>query len=222
MHEEKYNKKQVDNFLKQLCSDYCEGQYLNSLDSGILLEILALSKKFSNISEHGTHYTFKVENYRIANGRKVKMIWACRGKHCMPIPKSQLLSNIWPPKKKQSKEQIHIAQVKQAARGAIGFQISRFRESIELPITCPLTLKKLTNWSSIHIDHIEPFSKLLEEWLDFHDLNPYDIALEGPKTAKTFKDKSLLKSWSDFHQTHARLQAVHSKANLRKGAKTLT
>lgn len=216
-----FTKSQVNKFISDVTKDKYEiGDYLDSTDTSITLEILALSSKFSNITANKDYYKFKVDNYRIASGRKVRMLWACHGKHCMPIPKSQLMSSIWPPKKKQTKEQIHLAQFKQAARQIIGRQIKKFREGIELPISCPISKKKLSNWSSIHIDHIEPFSKLLEEWLDLNNLNPYEIALVGPATNKNFKDESLIRSWYEFHEKRAQLQAVYSKANLSKGAKT--
>ena len=215
------SKKQAEEFISALTKKYRVGRSIKDLDLDLLKLILSLSPKYKNIYERIDEYCFKVDNYSITNGRKVKMIFACLAnnqKVCMPISKSQLINSIWPPKKKNT-ESLHLAAVKSAARLIINPQIQKFRESVELPTRCALTQKKLTNWTDIHIDHIEPFSILFSQWLDLNNLNPYEIALRGPKNSKTFADEGLIKSWYDFHQTNASLQAVHKTANLKKGAR---
>lgn len=214
-------KKQAEEFISSITKKYRVGRSIKNLDLDLLKLILSLSPKYRNIFEKVDEYCFKIDNYSIATGRKVKMIFACLAKNpnvCLPISKSKLISSIWPPKKKKA-DDLHLAAVKSAARLIITPQIKKFRESVELPTRCALTQKKLTNWTNIHIDHIEPFSILFSQWLDINNLNPYDIALCGAQTAKTFVDEGLIKSWYDFHQTHASLQAVHKTANLKKGAR---
>jgi hypothetical protein len=97
-------------------------------------------------------------------------------------------------------------------------QIDNFRSEVELPATCPLTGKilKTTNGKTVHVDHVYPFSRLVEEWLIAEDLNFEAIDLDR---AGEFKDRSLAQKWYAFHKTMANLQLVDKTANLKKGNK---
>jgi hypothetical protein len=97
-------------------------------------------------------------------------------------------------------------------------QIDSFRSEVELPATCPLTGKtlKTTNGKTVHVDHIYPFSKLVEEWLIAEDLNFEAIDLDR---SGEFKDRYLAQKWYAFHKTMANLQLVDKTANLKKGNK---
>lgn len=214
-----FTKASFEEWLSKLLKKTQCGTVLSAYYANILFELLKNSTSYPNIKP--PHHYFKVDNYTIAGGRRVKMIFACAGNATMPLPKSKLINAIWPPKskKKPNQAQTHLAQFKGAARYIITQQISEYRDSIELPIKCPLSLKNLRTWKEIHVDHKYPFINLLEEWLEFYDLNPQEIKLVGPPSAKTFADESLSRSWYDWHKEKAVLQAVHSKANLKKGRK---
>lgn len=198
--------------LKEIFVKYRAGQFLDHYDCELLKLILENSCNFRNIYNQIDKYKFKIDCYKIANGRSIKMIWACLNGQCIPLPKGKLLAKK-PPKYN------HLAAVKSAARLIIEPQIKLYRQFIELPIICPLSGKKLTNWSQIHIDHKIPFSILFENWCDDCNIDPSAITLSGPRTAKKFSDKSLEKRWFDYHLNTAELQAVYKKSNLRKGAK---
>lgn len=82
---------------------------------------------------------------------------------------------------------------------------------------CPLTGKTL--FGATHVDHKEPFSKLVEQWAEQCLVNLCKQKLAGRGQTKIFADGNLNESWQEWHRQHAVLQIVTAKANLSKGAK---
>lgn len=111
-----------------------------------------------------------------------------------------------------------------AMRQIIDPQISEFRKSVNRQlkrgraIRCPLS-KICISAGEWHVDHIYPFTNLVEEWCreEGVDLERIDVSCRGVKCK--FKDSTLAESWWDYHITHARLQALSAEENLKKGKK---
>lgn len=209
----------VEKNLSKIIKKYGIREKLDNSDANYIFSLLEKSNSLCYIIP--SHYYLYTDLCKIKDFRKVKMIFATDGNRKIPISKSRLLADLFPPKFKQSPEDIHLAAVKRAARNIIEIQIKMFRDCIELPIDCPLSQKKLTNWKLIHVDHREPFIDLFNDWLEKNDINPQEIKLSGPQNKKTFKDENLRKSWYEYHLETANLQCVYSKANLKKSNKIL-
>ncbi len=163
-----------------------------------------------------THNLY-VDFYKI-NRRYVRMLFARR--KCdntnIPLSKKKIMLAVFPPKKIESKDEKHLRDFKQAARELITEQIVEYRHSVSLPVTCPISKKLLTNWSMIHIDHVYPFSLLLDNWLEKTNLRPQDIKLKGSANNKTFADVSLCDSWQNYHREFGLLQCLSKIENLKK------
>jgi hypothetical protein len=83
-------------------------------------------------------------------------------------------------------------------------------------LLCPLTKKRLTSRS--HVDHIIPFIRIADNWLESSGLTSYgDIKLVRGQLSG-----GILKSWQDFHLVNAKLQLVSASANIKKGASGYT
>lgn len=219
---EKQSKKVTEQILKEIIKSTRLNCKMNDENTKRFINILKHSSAYGNIYLNADKYFFKVANYTIANGKRVRMIFACLkyNEQCMPISKTKLLDSIYGKKKKTEQQKIasYISDVKAAARNEIDYQIREYRETVELPIRCPLSGRKLTNWSNIHVDHKDPFIDLFMDWLDMLGINPIDIVLDGPATNRRFRSEELKQSWRNYHNDNAILQAVSRKANLRKGA----
>ena len=162
-----------------------------------------------------------LRNIDIAGGRKVKMISLERGSTKQPVPKQKLIDAIYPPKKistSATPEEKHFNMVKSAMRLAITYQLKAYRDSVNLPITCSLTGKKIRPGMLTDTDHIGmPFSEIADRFVSSKLLKYTDIALKGPPTGKVFTDATLWQEWVHFHLAHARYALVCASANRSKG-----
>lgn len=138
------------------------------------------------------------------------------------LGKGKIVSELFPsaavPEYKRNKKDALTAM-----RQIISPQISEFRKSVNRqikrkPIKCPISGDFISagEW---HVDHVYPFTNLVEEWCreEGVDLERIDVSCRGVKCI--FKDATLAESWWDYHMTHARLQALSAKENLKKGKK---
>ena len=163
-----------------------------------------------------------LRNIEIAGGRKVKLISLERGSSRQPIPKAKLVDFLYPPKKMActaTVEEAHYNKVKGAMRLAVTYQLRAFRDTIQLPIICSLTGKKIRPGSRTDVDHIgTTFSELADSFVQMKGLKYTDIVLKGPPTAKTFKDGVLWQEWTQYHLEKARYALVCASANRSKGS----
>jgi hypothetical protein len=163
-----------------------------------------------------------IRNQDIASGRKVKMITLERGGSRQPVSKSKLIDTLYPAKRiatSSSPEEKHYNSVKSAMRGGISSQLRDFRSSVELPVVCYLTGKKIRPGMKVDVDHVGiSFSELADNFLANKSLKYSEVSLEGPPTAKRFRDKELWNEWRDFHEEFARLALACASANRSKGS----
>jgi len=163
-----------------------------------------------------------LRNIDIAGGRKVKMISLERSGTKQPIPKAKLVDFLYPPKKMActaTVEEAHYNKVKGAMRNAVHYQLKAFRDTIQLPIICSLTGKKIRPGSRTDVDHIgTTFSELADSFVQMKGLKYTDIVLKGPPTAKIFKDEVLWQEWTQYHLQKARYALVCASANRSKGS----
>jgi hypothetical protein len=163
-----------------------------------------------------------LRNIDIAGGRKVKMISLERGPSRQPIPKAKLVDFLYPPKKMActaTVEEAHYNKVKGAMRLAVTYQLKAFRDTIQLPIICSLTGKKIRPGQKSDVDHIgTTFSELADSFVQMKGLKYTDIVLKGPPTAKVFKDEVLWQEWVQYHLEKARYALVCASANRSKGS----
>lgn len=163
-----------------------------------------------------------LRNIDTAGGRKVKMLSLERGATKQPVPKAKLVDFLYPPKKMActaTVEEAHYNKVKSAMRGAIHYQLKAYRDSVSLPTVCSLTGKKIRIGMKTDIDHIGmTFSEIADGFISAKGLTYADIILQGPPTAKVFKDQQLWQEWVAYHLEHARYALVCASANRSKGA----
>ena len=163
-----------------------------------------------------------LRNIDIAGGRKVKMISLERGGTKQPVPKNKLLDTLYPPKKMActaTVEESHYNKCKSAMRNAIHYQLKAYRDSVNLPIICSLTGKKIRPGQRTDVDHIgTTFSEIADSFIAMKGLKYTDIVLKGPPTAKAFKDDILWQEWTHYHLAKARYALVCASANRSKGS----
>lgn len=214
------NKNQFSIKWKSLCDYYDVDSIIGQEDLQWLFSTLSMTKTYKKISPN-THY-ITLKYFKIKNFSRVKMFHAIslfQDGVEIPIAKTKVINQLYPPKK--IKKSNHVNDVKSASRNVVQPQIKEFRKQVKLPIICPLSGIKLTNWKDIHIDHSYPFILMFNEWMDINELKFDDIQLKGYRNSKTFKLKNFEESWYDYHEKNSILQAVHKKANMSKGCKIL-
>jgi hypothetical protein len=174
--------------------------------------------KLANDPEVSVH----LRNVDIAGGRKVKMVSLERGPSRQPVPKAKLLDTLYPPKKMActaTPEEVHYNKCKSAMRLAIHYQLKAYRDSVNLPIVCSLTGRKIRLGVVTDVDHISTtFSELADRFIESKGLKYSDIVLKGPPTGKVFKDEILWQEWIQYHLQTARYALVCASANRSKGS----
>ena len=135
-----------------------------------------------------------------------------------------ILNNFLPVTKKQafkSSKKNPKAEIYRAMRNDISHQILRFRGSTTFPVTCYLSGETLTSWSEVDIDHVYPFSRLVQDWMKENGLDFPDIKIKGRANARTMADEIHKKSWQEYHFLHANLKCTSKSENRRKGKKII-
>jgi len=163
-----------------------------------------------------------LRNIETAGNRKIKMISLERGTSRQPVPKAKLVDELYPVKRiatSATPEEKHYNSVKASMRNGVFYQLKAYRDTIELPIICSITGKKIRPGMRTDVDHIGmPFSEIADKFIESRGLKYTDIVLKGPPTGKVFKDSELWSQWVSYHLEHARFSLVCASDNRSKGA----
>jgi hypothetical protein len=186
-----------------------------------ILRCCRLTERWAKLS-NDPDVVIYLRNIETAGTRKVKMISLERGTSRQPVPKAKLVNELYPVKKiatTATPEEKHYNSVKSAMRNGIFYQLKSYRDSVNLPIICSLTGKKIRPGMRTDVDHIGmPFSEIADKFVEAKGIKYTDIVLKGPPTAKVFKDEVLWQEWVAFHLQHARYSLVCASANRSKGS----
>jgi hypothetical protein len=215
------NKTQFSEKLSRIIKNFRVNSKLVGEPKDFVLRACRLSSKYEKLANDPNVVVY-LRNIEIAAGRKVKMIVLERKGSQQPIPKQKLVDFLYPPRKMActaTPEEAHYNRVKSSMRLAVTYQLRAFRDSVNLPIVCSLTGKKIRLGVLTDVDHISTtFSELADRFIESKGLKYTDIVLKGPPTGKVFKDEILWQEWTQYHLQHARYALVCASANRSKGA----
>ena len=214
-------KKEFTEKLTRIISNHRASSKLVGEPAEFVLRACRLTEQWGKLASDPEVIVY-LRNIDIAGGRKVKMISLERGGTKQPVPKAKLLDTLYPPKKMActaTVEESHYNKVKSSMRLAIHYQLKSYRDSVNLPIICSLTGKKIRPGQRTDVDHIgSTFSEIADSFVEMKGLKYTDIVLKGPPTAKVFKDEVLWQEWNLYHLAKARYALVCASANRSKGA----
>lgn len=100
-------------------------------------------------------------------------------------------------------------------RRAIIEQINEFKETNSMPDKCAICHVELTP-DNVEIDHVIPFSVLVDEWIKQNKVDIDTIEYEQVKGVRMIKDKELINDWVVYHKTHAKLEFICNECNVKK------
>ena len=187
-----------------------------------VLTACRLTTRFSEVANR-PDVELRLENRKVGP-RKVKMLVMREGGKDYPIPKNQLVDQLYPAKKiatSASPEKKHALLVRSTMRRLVDNQLRSYKKNLEYPLTCFQTGKIIRRGTKFHIDHIlKPFVQLADEFVAGHKLTYCDIDIIGPPNLKRFRDGTLQKAWQLYHEQHARLAPSLAKANMSAGSGT--
>lgn len=213
-------KKDYESQLRRILDNHRVNSRLIGSPLEFVLRSCRLTEIWSKLSNDPEVLVY-VRNQEIAGGRKVKMISLERGGSRQPVSKSKLIDILYPAKKiatSATPEEKHFNAVKAAMRGGVSNQLQDFRKSKKLPVMCYLTGKMIRPGMKIDVDHVgASFSEIADSFIKENSLRYTDVGLEGPPTAKRFRDKNLWENWVSYHKDFARLALACSSANRSKG-----
>lgn len=209
------NKTQFSTKWSQITKKYRCGSKILGSDRELIINSCLQTNTYKT-NARKTDVKVVVRMIPIANQRKVRMICLESPGVRQPISKSKIIEMLYPTKKR--KESRYLDEVRTAMRNLIAYQLSEFRQSLTFPRTCPVSLLTIKKQNKFDVDHYgKPFVQIADEFIVWKEIAYDDIKIEGPPTAKVFKDKKLEEDWKLFHKENANLQAVLPKYNRSKG-----
>lgn len=213
-------KGEFSDVLSTIISNHRIGAKLIGKPRDTVLTACRLTSRFSEVANR-PDVELRLENCKVGP-RKVKMLVMKQGGKDYPVPKGQLIDQLFPPKKiatSASPEKKHALLVRGCMRRLVDQQLRNYRKGLKYPCECSKTGKLIRLGTKMHIDHIgKPFIQLADEFVAGHHLTYCDIEVYGPPNMKSFRNKGLQTGWQEFHRTHARLAPCLAKANMSAGA----
>lgn len=215
------NKSEFGQKIGRIITNHRAGSKIIGEARDFVLRACRLTERWSKLANDPETLVY-LRNLEIAGGRKVKMLSLERLGTQQPVPKAQLISALYPPKKTATTatpEQKHFNSVRFAMRFAIAPQLKAFRDWVDDQVVCALTGKKIRPGMRTDVDHVGmTFSEIADCFLSEKGLKYTDITLKGPPTAKVFTDGGLWGEWQEYHQKKARYSLVCASANRSKGS----
>ena len=215
------NKTEFSEKLSRIIKNFRANSKLIGEPKEFVLRCCKLTERWSKLANDPEVIVY-LRNIDTAGGRKVKVISLERGATRQPVPKAKLVDELYPVKRiatSATPEEKHYGAVKGAMRGGIYYQLKAYRDSVNLPIICCITGKKVLPGMKTDVDHVGmTFSEIADRFLESKGLKYTDIVLKGPPTAKVFKDNELWQSWVYYHLEHARFALTLASGNRSKGA----
>ena len=179
-----------------------------------------LTDRFSEVANR-PDTELRIENCKVGP-RKVKMLVMRQGGKDYPVPKGQLVDQLYPAKKivtSASPEKRHALAVRATMRRLVDQQLRNYRKTLKYPFECFRSGKMIRMGMKYHIDHVgKPFIQLADEFVAGHNLTYCDIEIYGPPNLKSFRNKGLQTGWQEFHKIHARLAPTLAKENMSSGS----
>lgn len=211
------NKKSFSEHWSKLVNKYRCGTEILGKDRKFILEACLKTSTYKKNAEK-ENIKVKVRNITIARGRRVRMLCLELGNQQQPISKSRIVEFIYPTKSRTKKKNTYVSEVRKSMRFLIKDQIITFRKNAKFPRVCPITNSTIKKGQKVDVDHFfKPFIQIADEFLQNKNLKYTDIKLEGPSTAKVFKDKQLQEEWQTYHKENAHLAILLSSTNRSKG-----
>jgi hypothetical protein len=118
-------------------------------------------------------------------------------------------------------------ELRYALRESIRPQIKAFknhdseRDVPDQCLPCPECNHEYNDYNPFHVDHVEPFSRLVDTFLQEEQINPPKAYGKTITRRWAFKpsDQYIEDKFIDFHARHAKYQFLCSRCNNKKGAR---
>jgi hypothetical protein len=179
-----------------------------------------LTERFSEVANR-EDVEVRIKNWPMGP-RKVKVIVLKQGGKEYPVPKGQLVDQLYPARKTVNHappEKKHAGAVRACMRQHVDYQLRDYRKTLKYPVICFHTEATIRRGMRLDVDHInKPFLQLCDEFISVNELTYAEVEIVGPPNLKRFKDKKLGKAWVLFHECHARLAPSLPKANRSAGS----
>lgn len=215
------NKKEFAEKLGRIIDSHRANSRIIGEPRDFLLRVLKLAPQWYKLAQQPDTLVY-LRNQDLAGGRKVKMISLEGGGTKQPAPKAKLIEALYPAKKIATTatiEEKHFNAVKAAMRNGVANQLTDYKATVQYPIECKITGRRLIRGTKVDIDHCnKPFAQIADEWLNYSMLTYAEIILSGPPNNKRIKDDALWESWKTWHKIHASFAIVCASANRSKGA----
>jgi hypothetical protein len=215
------NKTEFNEKLGRIIKNFRANSKLLGEPREFILRCCKLTERWAKLANDPEVVVY-LRNIDTAGGRKVKVISLERGTTRQPVPKAKLVDELYPVKRiatSATPEEKHYNATKAAMRGGVYYQLKAYRDSVNLPIICSITGKKILPGHKTDVDHIGmTFSEIADRFVECHGLKYTDILLCGPPTAKRFKDDTLWQKWVAYHLEYARFALVCASGNRSKGS----
>ena len=214
------NKTQCDKLIKEILRLTGSGKNIEPDIAKGLKKILQQTTYRDLVNSRGA--VLGAATIKYAGGfRQKSLVVKLPGNEPIPLSKKRILEQIYG-KPKRRKGTIP-SEILAAFRAAIRPQIIHFKEiskDVNPDAVCPYLGVPLATVPTA-VDHVVPFSQLLQEFAKSRNFDLQKVKTRGRGTKKWLADSELADDWFRFHLTHCDLELISQKANSMKGAGTL-
>lgn len=214
------NKTRCDAMLKEILRQTGAGKDVDPELAIGLKKILQQTTYRDLVGARGA--TLGAAKIKYAGGFQQKsLVVRIPGSKPIPLSKKRILEQIYG--KPKRREDTVPTEVLAAFRAAIRPQIIQFKEvskDINPDAVCPYLGVALSSVPTA-VDHVIPFSELLQEFAKSRGFDLHKVKTRGRGTKKVLADRELANDWFRFHLAHSDLELISQRANSMKGAGTL-
>ena len=111
------------------------------------------------------------------------------------------------------------AMIFEAFRFLVKSQMRIYRDSLEFPIKCELSNEIIKDKFQLHVDHVYPFSLIVEDFINKQKLKLMEVKIVGNGEAIKLKDSKMVGEFKQYHLKYAKYQPTLEKYNTEKSNK---
>lgn len=92
-------------------------------------------------------------------------------------------------------------------------------KSVSWSTICELCGSGLSPTDDTHVDHVNWFAALVDDFMNKRTLNWHDVKVGRGGVGNAFEvllDTGVREDWANYHQTHALLRRTHARCNLKR------
>lgn len=214
-----YNKTSFGKKWSEIVASYEPGLRVSEADARFLADCCGRIDRYARIMARGK-VGFRIVN-KSFNGKRVKgvVLITPNSSHEVWVSKGNVVQMLFPRHALPDPGKENRRNVLRALRSIVEPQIRQYRARVRSskPVKSSVTGKPILG--PYHVDHVYPFSKLVEEWCRDNGYDLETLAVKCRGATCKLSSVEIAEDWFNYHMLNAKFQVLDASENLSKGDK---